>query len=151
MLWTLIFISLYSLGRMLSRQELKEILTRTTPTTGPKRKNTYIIKPAFFHKLKFLQKCKNIPVRIVSINGQTVKKPFHSLILPGDAAHKIATTNPTQVTYQITEYLDKYTLEPVLMLLPNKQILPIKSTTDTFDRLNHASRRDLLRRIQKQK
>ena len=141
-------LSLYSLGCTLSRRELTEILARTTPQKGSKRKNTYTVKPAFFHKFKILEKIKTVPMPIVSVNGTRITNPFMSLNLPGDTAHKIATTLPHNTTYQITEYLDKYTLKPVLTLLPDMQIL--HHSTDyakTLKRLNHASRRDLLRRI----
>jgi len=87
-------------------------------------------------------------MQIVSINGQQVHNPFCALNLPGDAVHKIATDFKNTTTYQITEYLDKYTLKPALTLLPNNKILSHSATPATaISRLNHATRRDLLRRL----
>lgn len=150
MLWILILFSVYSVGRTLSKHELNAILNATRPTTK-KRKNTYIIKPTFLHRFKIIDKFDRCPVRVVSINGTPVKSAFASIILSGRVARQIAESESTTRTYTIIEYLDKYTTEPVLTLLPNKQILPTETTADTFNRLNHASRRDLLRLIQKQK
>ncbi len=145
MLWTILILSLYSLGTSLSRTELNALVMRTAPQTGTKRKNTYIVKPTFLHKFKALEKLNTVPMRIISVNGQPVQNPFYSLNLPGCMAYEIATTAP-QKTTQITEYLDKHTLEPVLMLLPNNKTIP-EQTQTTLSRMNHATRRDLFKRL----
>lgn len=131
--------SVYSVGRTFSQRELRAILHATRPTTR-KHKNTYIIKPTFLHKLKIIDNFTQCPVPVVSINGQRVKNAFASIILSGRTVRQIAESEPTTKTYQITEYLDKQTLKPVLTLLPNKNLL---GTSDAINRLNHATRRDL--------
>ena len=145
MLWTILILCLYSLGNCISRTELNALLARTAPQTGTKRKNTYTVKPMIFHKFKIMEKLNSVPMRIVSVNGHPVQNPFYSLNLPGNMAYQIANINQSQ-PQQITEYLDKHTLEPVLMLLPNNKTIP-EQTQTTLSRMNHASRRDLFKRL----
>ena len=143
MLWTLILFSIYTTGRILSQRDLRAILTRTRPQHGA-NKNTYMVRPARFHKLKILQYFNKLPVQIVSVNGQRVRNPFFSLNLPSDAILSWATTNSFGTSYQITEYLDSKTQLPAITLMPNNQIM--SSSGDVYNdlsRLSLATRRDL--------
>lgn len=131
-----------------------------------KKKNTYI---AHFPKMTIrgvfeLSKCT--PIAVSYINGE--KQETHTgwlpaQMFPNPSANR-AVLNFANAKKQmgetlastIIEYLDKYTLEPVAYIFPDEVYVcdGYKEESDKMyflDRLNHATKRDFIREMEKRK
>ena len=131
-----------------------------------KKKHTYI---AHFPKMTIpgvFELCKCTPIAVSYING--VKQETRTGWLPAqqfpNPCANRAVLNFAKAKEQmgeilastIIEYLDKYTLEPVAYIFPDEVYIcdGYKDESDKMyflDRLNHATKRDFIREMEKRK
>ena len=117
-----------------------------------KKKNTMVIKYSPLCDATLFGGRRNIPLAVVKRNGVPVQNESDFMTLtefPNPCAYNMAVEykvlSPVmgELARTITEYLDKETGQPVLMLFPTTDVYVYDGFENNYmERLNHASRRD---------
>lgn len=136
--------------------------TEVTPMKNSKKlKTTYVcqIKNTMMSPGVF-SLCKTTPMPVVIVNGEQIQNTsgyISSQRFPNPGANNMTIhfkdLEPImgeRLASTIVEYLDKTTKEPIICLYPTNDIA-FKGTSfeAAVERLNHATRRDLKRQIEK--
>ena len=120
-------------------------------------KNTYTITSSVLTDLTLFELCQETPLPVITINGKEQNqssgfvscKNFPNPCATSMAAkYKINTEVFGQkIAKTIIEYLDKETNQPVVLVFPNMMHVFDGFEENYLERLNHATRRDLLAQI----
>lgn len=124
-----------------------------------KKKNTFVVKFSPLYDATLFQGCKSTPLAVVKQNGALVQNEsswLNATKFPNPCAYNMAAEYKVlapvmgELASTITEYLDKETGQPVLMLFPTTDVYIFDGFEENYmTRLNHASRRDFYYRVQK--
>lgn len=123
-----------------------------------KKKNTYIINFNTFCDYDLFSGCKEVPMAVKCENSkitETLGGFVETKKFPNPCAAEMAINHKKnseimgdKIASTVIEYLDKETGKPVVQLYPDAY--HVFDDDDNFrDRLNHASRRDFKRQIEK--
>lgn len=136
---------------------VEQVKPKIAPThSSSKKKNTYVVESTPFMDTQLFQLCKEMPLMVVEINGVPQPKTgwVETKNFPNPAAFQsmyyyddLSPIMGKKLARTIVEYLDKETLEPIVMLFPTNRVLVRGDEDAAMARLNHASRRDLDRQV----
>ncbi len=142
-------------------QETPPQATEQKRTFGPtkKKKNTYLMRfDGLLCDTGSFELCKMPPLPVVKINGQE-QPNSHGFVqckqFPNPGAAQMQTRYPKFKTIMgdmarmVIEYLDKNTNEPVAYLYPDSLLVMDGYEEKYNECLNHATRRDLQKQIEK--
>ena len=123
-----------------------------------KKKNTYQIQFSPLVQDDLFSLCKNTPLAVVVLNGKQVQETYGWLScteFPNPCATRMAANQRflsealgSKISTQIIEYLDKATGAPVIQVFPDTFYIFDGYEENYMAHLNHASRRDLKKRIE---
>lgn len=122
-----------------------------------KKKNTYTIAFSSLMPYSAFGMCKKTPLAIITKNGTQIQSTggwMHATEFPNPLAGEMGSKHTMfqdilgeKISHEIIEYLDKKTNEPVVLLFPHGIYAFEKFGENYMSHLNHASRRDLTKRI----
>lgn len=124
-----------------------------------KKKNTFVIRFSPLYDATLFEGCKSTPLAVVKRNGVQVQNETGWLScteFPNPCAfhmaaeYKVLAPVMGPASRTITQYLDKETGKPVLMLFPTTDVYIYDGYEDDYlKHLNHASRRDFYHQVNK--
>lgn len=154
---------LFAFGKKSEPTPIIKSLKETIPANhiSKKKKNTYTIAFSPFYDESLFCLCPTTPLGVKTLNGveQSSSTGWISCTrFPNPEAIEFAKGQPQfkeilgeKIATTIIEYLDKETGEPVVQLYPNIIYIFDKYENNYMERLNHATRRDLLKQIELRK
>ncbi len=124
-----------------------------------KKKNTVVIRFSPLYDATLFEGCQSTPLAVVKRNGVQVQNEtgwMSCTNFPNPCAFNMAAEYKSlapvmgPLSRTITQYLDKDTGQPVLMLFPTTDVYIYDGyETDYLQHLNHASRRDFYNQVNK--
>ena len=129
----------------------------STNHISKKKKNTYTIAFSSLMPYSAFCMCKKTPLAIITKNGTQTQSTggwMHATEFPNPLAGEMGSKHTMfkdilgeKISCEIIEYLDKTTNEPVALLFPHGIYVFDKFGQNYMSHLNHASRRDLEKRM----